>query len=127
LGGKVTAPSGRLAFAESRFGLAFGVKGFGGEFAIGFFEQDFHFAFGFFELLLAFAREFDTFFEKFHGVVERKLRGLETADDLFKTGKGVLEVGFFHGGLQVGLFGSGLVHRIDGRFLKGAKAESILR
>lgn len=98
-------------------GLAFGVEGCGGEFAVGFFEEDFDFAFSFFELLLAFARKFDAFFEEFHGVVERELGGFETADDFFETGERMLEIGFFRGGLRIELFGSGLVEGIDGRVL----------
>jgi hypothetical protein len=69
----------------SRFGLAFRVEGFGSEFAIGFLEENFDAAFGFFELFLAFAGKGDPFFEKLHGVVERELRAFKTADDFFET------------------------------------------
>ena len=40
---------------ESRLILFFRLEGFGNELAIGFLQQDFDFAFGLFELLLAFA------------------------------------------------------------------------
>jgi hypothetical protein len=63
--------------------LGFGIERFGGEFAVGFCKEDFYAAFGFFELLLAFAGEGYAFFEEFHGVVERELRAFEAADDLF--------------------------------------------
>src|SRR5579859_241101 len=44
---------GRYKEQGSRgFGLRFGVEGFGYYFAVGFSEEDFHFAFGFFELFL---------------------------------------------------------------------------
>jgi hypothetical protein len=89
----------RLRVSASRgissFVLGFGIEGFGGEFAVGLFEQDFHAAFGFFELFLAFAGEFNALFEKFHGVVEGKLRTFETADDFFEAGEGALEIGLF--------------------------------
>jgi hypothetical protein len=91
-----TPPIGRSAFPgfvpPSRFFLFFGIERFGGEFAVGFFEKDFDAAFGFFELLLAFALESDTFFKEFHGVVERELRGLEPADDFFEARERTLEV-----------------------------------
>jgi hypothetical protein len=56
---------------ESRgFGLALGFEGLGDDSAIGFLEEDFDFALGFFKLLLAFGGEGDAFFEKLHSVVE---------------------------------------------------------
>src|SRR5579871_4142980 len=60
--------------------VAFGIERLGGELAVGFFQQDFDFSFGFFELLLALARKGDAFFEEFHRFVERKLRALQLAD-----------------------------------------------
>src|SRR5277367_2209122 len=85
----------RDAAGRSRFALALGIERLWGEFAVGFFEEDFDAAFGFFELLLAFAREGHAFLEKFHGVVERKLRALESADHFFEACKRALEVRFF--------------------------------
>jgi hypothetical protein len=79
----------------SRFVLALGIEWFGGEFAIRFFEEDFYAAFGFFELLLAFAGKLDAFFEEFHGVVERELWAFEAAHDLFEADQGFLEVRLF--------------------------------
>jgi hypothetical protein len=87
---------------RSRFGLAFGIERFGGEFAVGFFQEDFDAPFGFFELLLAFAREGDAFFEEFHGVVKGKLWAFETTDDLLEASKGALKIGLFR---RLGLFG----------------------
>src|SRR5262249_8753437 len=74
------------------FGLAFGFEGLGGDSAVGFLEKNLDLAFGFFELLLALGGKGNAFFEEFHGVVERKLRTLEFADDLFKTREADLEV-----------------------------------
>ena len=106
-------PIGRLAFPgngdRSRFGLAFGVEGFGGEFAVGFFEEDFYAAFRFFELLLAFAGEDDAFFEELHGFVERKLGTFEAADDFFEAREGALKVGPLG---RLGFFGGGLNHAV---------------
>jgi hypothetical protein len=89
--------------AESRFALAFGIERLGGEFAVGFFQQDFDAAFGFFELLLAFAGEGHAFFEELHGVVERELGAFEATDDLFETSEGSLKIGLLG---RIGLFGS---------------------
>jgi hypothetical protein len=79
----------------SRFVLALGIERFGGQFAIRFFEEDLDAAFGFFELLLAFAGELDALFEEFHGVVERELWAFEAADDFFEADEGFLEVRLF--------------------------------
>jgi len=89
------------------FGLAFGIEGFGDDFAVGFAEKDFNFAFGFLELLLAFAGKSDAFFEEFHGVVERELRTFEFADDFLEAREAALEVGLFGG---IGFFGGGSIH-----------------
>jgi hypothetical protein len=88
----------------SRVGLAFGVKGFGGEFAVGFLEENFYAAFRLFELLLAFAGEGHAFFEEFHGIVERQLGAFETADDLFETSERALKVRLLG---RFGFFGCG--------------------
>ena len=87
--------------------LRFGVERFGNNFAVGFSEQDFYFAFGFLELFLAFAGESHAFFEEFHGVVEGKLRAFEFADDFFEAREGALEIGFLG---WIGFFGSRCVH-----------------
>src|ERR1043166_5438620 len=81
--------------ASRGFGLAFGFEGFGDEPAVSFLEKDFDFAFSFLELLLAFGRKPDTFFEEFHRIVEGKLRALEFADYFFKAREAALEVGLF--------------------------------
>jgi hypothetical protein len=101
------APSGRRAFPGhafwSRFVLAFGIERLGDKFAIGFFQEDFDAAFGFFELLLAFAGKRDTFFKELHGLVERKLRALESADHFFEARERAFKIrllsrfGFFGG------------------------------
>src|SRR5271168_2085879 len=85
----------RHAAESSRFALAFGIKGLSGKFAVGFFQENFHASLGFFELLLAFAREGHALFEEFHGVVERKLGAFKAADDFFEARQGALEIGFF--------------------------------
>src|SRR5580658_7622551 len=101
----VTVGSPRLCWGErSRFVLAFGFEWFCGQFAVGFFQQDFDAAFGFFELLLAFAGKSHAFFEELHGVVEGKLGAFETTDDLFETSEGALKIRFLG---RLGLFGSG--------------------
>jgi hypothetical protein len=87
--------------------LGFRIERFGGEFAVGFFEEDFYAAFGFFELLLAFAGELHAFFEEFHGVVERKLRAFEAAHDLFQAEQGFLEIGLLG---RLGFFDGSGVH-----------------
>jgi hypothetical protein len=83
----------RLETPGSRLALAFRVEGFSGNFAVGFFEEDFHAAFGFLELLLAFAGKGDTFFEELHGIVEGKLWAFEAADDFLEASEGTLEIG----------------------------------
>jgi hypothetical protein len=90
--------------ARSRFALAFGIEGLGGEFAVGFFKENFDAAFGLFQLLLAFAGEGHAFFEEFHGVVERKLGAFEAADDLFEACEGALKIGLLG---RLGFFGNG--------------------
>src|SRR5215472_278900 len=55
----------------SQFALPLRIKRFCDELAIRFFEQDFHAAFGFFQLLLAFSRQRHAFFKKLHRVVQR--------------------------------------------------------
>jgi len=89
------------------FGLAFGFEGFSDDSAIGFFEKDFDFAFGFLELFLAFGGQADALFEKFHGVVERELRAFEFADDFLETGEAALEIGLLG---EIGFFGGRSVH-----------------
>src|SRR5712692_5613189 len=82
---------GRVAKA-SRLALAFGIERLSGKLAIGFFQENFNAALGFLELFLAFAREGYSFFEEFHGVVERDLRALEAADDFFEAREGTLKI-----------------------------------
>src|SRR5579859_612582 len=83
-----------IAVGASRF-VAFRIERFGGKFAVGFFEQNFHLAFGFFELLLAFTRKRDAFFKQLHGFVERKLRAFEFADDFLEPCQRALEFRLF--------------------------------
>jgi len=104
----------------SGLGLAFGVEGFGGEFAVGFFQQDFDFALGFFELLLAFAGKLDAFLEKFHSVIEGELRRFETADDFFETGERAFKIGFLWR-RRLGFFRCGLINGINLRDLAVSK------
>jgi hypothetical protein len=81
----------------SRLALALGIERLGGQLSIRFFEEDFDAAFGFFELLLAFARKGDAFFKEFHSVVEGELRAFEAADDFFEADEGLLEIGLLRG------------------------------
>src|SRR5437588_145120 len=79
-------------YGTSRFRLPFGIKRFRRQFAVGLFEKNFHAAFRLFELLLAFPRKRDAFLEKFHGVVQRKLRALQTTHDFLQPRERALEV-----------------------------------
>jgi hypothetical protein len=92
-----------LGRVRSRFALAFRIEWLRCEFAVRFFQKDFDTAFGLFELLLAFAGQGHAFFEEFHGIVERKLRAFEPANDLFETSERALKIGFLG---RLGLFGS---------------------
>src|SRR5882672_1071177 len=89
--------------AASRFTLTFGIKRFDGELAVGFLEEDFYAAFRLFQLFLAFSRESHAFLEKFHGVIQGKLRTLQAADDFLQSRKRTLKIwllrrfGFFGG------------------------------
>ena len=106
-------PIGRLAFpgwaVRSRFALTFRIEGFGGKFAVGFLEENFYAAFGFFELFLTLAGKSDAFFEELHCVVERELRRFEAADDFLEASEGALEIRLLG---RLGLFGSGLIHEL---------------
>lgn len=93
--------------ASRGFGLRFGVERFGCYLAVGFSEQDFYFTFGFFELFLAFGGEGYAFFKEFHGVVERKLRTFEFANDFFEARERALEIGLLG---RFGFLGSRCVH-----------------
>src|SRR6266850_545723 len=78
--------------AASRFTFTFGIKRFGGKLAVGFLEQDFHAAFRLFQLFLAFSRESHAFLEKFHGVIQGKLRALQATDDFLQSREGTLKI-----------------------------------
>jgi hypothetical protein len=82
---------------RSRGFAVFGFERFGDEFAVGLLEENFDAAFGFFELLLAVAGKGDALFEKLHGLVERKLRAFEAANDLFEAREGLFEFRFLGG------------------------------
>src|SRR6266849_10133119 len=93
--GRFIAEGNRLAAkcqSGSRFGLPLGIERLNGKFAIGFLEKDFHATFSFLELLLAFAREGNAFFEKLHGVVEGELRAFEASDDFLQASQRALKV-----------------------------------
>jgi hypothetical protein len=79
--------------SASRFGLPLGIEGLGSKLAIGFLQENFYAPLGLFQLLLALAREGDTLFEELHGVIQRKLRTLQAADDFLETGEGALKIG----------------------------------
>src|SRR5712691_2070224 len=76
----------------SRFTLPFGIEGFGGKLAIGLLEEDFHTAFRLFQLLLAFTRKRNAFFEEFHRFIQRELRAFQTPHNFFETRKRALEI-----------------------------------
>src|SRR5208282_1520571 len=80
---------------SSRFALAFRIEWLGSKFAVGFFQKNFHAAFRLFELLLAFAGQRHAFFEELHGVIKRKLRAFEAADNFLETREGALKVRLF--------------------------------
>ena len=100
---------GSTALLSSRLGLAFGIEGFGSKFAVRFFEEDFHAAFGFLELLLTLAREGHALFKEFHSVIERKLRRFQAAHDFFETRQRAFKIRLLG---RLGFFGGGLVHEI---------------
>ncbi len=73
------------SWLRSLFGLALWIEWLRHESSVRLFQKDLDFAFRFFELFLAFARKFDAFFEKLHGIVERKLRRFQSAHDFFQS------------------------------------------
>src|SRR6267143_485241 len=79
--------------AASRFTLAFRIKRLRRKLAVGFLEEDFYAAFRLFQLFLAFSRECHTFLEKLHGVIQGKLRALQTSNDFFEASERTLEIG----------------------------------
>jgi hypothetical protein len=84
--------NGEDSAVVSRLALPLRVKRLGGELAIGFLEEDFYAAFRFFQLFLTFTRQRYAFFKQLHGVVQRKLRAFQAADDFFQARKGTLEI-----------------------------------
>src|ERR1700694_4416452 len=92
------APSG-----GARLGLflGFGIKWLRGQLAAGLLEPNFPFALGLFQVFLAIAGELHAFLEKFHGLVERKVRALQLSDDFFQARQRMLEIGLLRG---IGLF-----------------------
>src|ERR1700728_3474880 len=57
--------------------LGFRIEGFRGHLAAGFFKQNFHSAFGLFQMFLAVARELHAFLKQLHGFLERQIGALE--------------------------------------------------
>jgi hypothetical protein len=82
------------SWLRSLFGLTLWIEWLRNQFSVCLFQEDLDFAFRFFKLLLAFARKFDAFLEKLHGVIERKLRRFQPAHDFFQTTERFLEIGF---------------------------------
>ena len=78
-GCKVAARLGRFIFGFKRLRRDLTVR---------LLQQNFHAAFGFFKLFLAFARKLHALFEKFHGLVERQVGALEALDDFLEGGRG---------------------------------------
>lgn len=98
----------------------FCLERFGGHFPVGFFQQDFHPAFRFFELLLAFARKLYSFFEESHRLIEREVGTLEPLHHFFEASEGFFEVAFAK---SFGCFVRGGIHAFTSRSLLAAGAE----
>src|SRR6266849_2250543 len=98
-----------LVAGKSRFALVLGIERLGGEFAVRFLQQNLHAALGFLELLLTLPRKRHAFFKELHGIVERELRALETANNFLEPRERALKVRLLR---RVGLFGSGSIHVI---------------
>src|SRR5260370_4469514 len=81
--------------STSRFRLLLGIERLGGKLAIGFLQEDFHSTLRLFQLFLALAGECYAFFEKFHRVVQRKLRAFQAAHDFLEAGKPTLQIRLF--------------------------------
>src|SRR5260370_28884982 len=87
----------------SRFSLPLGIERLGGKLAIGFLQENFHPALRLFQLFLTLTGERDALFEKFHRVVQRKLRAFRAAQDFLEAGKRTLKIGLFR---RFGFLGS---------------------
>jgi hypothetical protein len=107
--------------AGSGFFFSLRLEGLRGEFAAGLLQKDFYFAFSLLELLLAFAGEGDTFLKQSHGVIEREIRVLESANDFFEAREGMLEFRFLPG------FGTFRLRRIHGHFKPQLSRNGALR
>src|ERR1700723_451088 len=88
----ITYDKAKQAWPLGRF--IFWLEWLCGELAVCFFQEDFHAPFGFFELLLAFARKLHALLEKLHRLVERKVRAFQSLHDFFQPKQGPLEVTF---------------------------------
>src|SRR5580765_5146334 len=62
----------RMLVSTSRFALAFRIEWLCHQFAVGLLQQNFHFAFGFFQLFLAFAGQRHALFKQLHRFVQRQ-------------------------------------------------------
>ena len=108
---------------RSRLGffLGFGIEGFRGHLAAGLLEQNFHFALGLLQVFLAIARELHAFFEQLHGIVERQIRALQFADDLFQARERIFKIGLLRG---FGLFCAMLDSRLSWFTVAGKERKS---
>src|SRR5260370_13154595 len=94
-GSVIAAGSGRAGGCRgaSRFRLPLGIERFSSQLAIGFLQENLYSPLGLFQLLLAFARECDAFFEELHRVVQRKLWTFQAAYDFLKPSQRAFKVG----------------------------------
>src|SRR6266478_998797 len=94
---------------KSRFALVLGIERLGRKFAVRFLKQNLHAPLGFLQLLLTLPRKRHAFFKELHGIVERELRALETANHFLKPRERALKVRLLR---RIRFFGSGSIHAI---------------
>jgi hypothetical protein len=85
----------RARVCRSQFAIAFRFKRLRHQFAVRLLQQNLDLALGLFQLLLAFARQFNALFKEFHRFIKRKLRAFQFANDFFETRERALEVWLF--------------------------------
>lgn len=72
----------------------FGLERGRGNLSVGLLQQNLNFAFGFFQSLLALARELYTFLKEGHRFVEGKIGALEALNNFFETSQRLLKFTF---------------------------------
>src|SRR6266403_3646724 len=88
------APSGGI-----RLGLFLGfwIERFCYHLSARLLEQNFHFAFGLFQVFLAITRKLHAFLEQFHSFIQREVRTLQLSDYFFQARQRMLEIGLLRG------------------------------